>query len=75
MIIIKLLTFRTGATGISRDPVLRLVDFWNEGVIPVVIEVPQKYTGKYNLNIRQLHRISNKESLVKVNIFPYQAKL
>ena len=46
-----------------------------EGVIPVVIEVPQEYTGKYNLNIRQLHRISNKESLVKVNIFPYQAKL
>ena len=41
MIIIKLLTFRTGATGISRDPVLRLVDFWNEGVIPVV---PRKGT-------------------------------
>lgn len=41
MIIIKLLTFRTGVTGISREPVLRLVDFWNENVIPLI---PRKGT-------------------------------
>lgn len=41
MIIIKLLTFRTGVTGISREPVLRLVDFWNEGILPVI---PRKGT-------------------------------
>ena len=46
-----------------------------EGVIPVVIELPQKFIRKNNLNIRQLHRISNNESLVKVNVFPYQVKL
>lgn len=41
MIIIKLLTFRTGHTGISLPTVQRMVDFWNRGVIPAV---PKKGT-------------------------------
>ncbi len=41
MILIKLLTFRTGVTGISRDPVLRLISFWNEDILPVI---PRKGT-------------------------------
>jgi len=31
---IKLLTFRTGHTGISVETVQRLMDFWNRGIIP-----------------------------------------
>lgn len=41
MMVIKLLTFRTGHTGISLPTVQRMVDFWNQGVIPAV---PKKGT-------------------------------
>lgn len=34
--LIKLLTFRTGHTGISLDTVERMLDFWNNGVIPAI---------------------------------------
>lgn len=40
-LLIKLLTFRTGHTGISLIPVQRLLDFWNAGVIPAI---PRKGT-------------------------------
>ncbi len=40
-LLIKLLTFRTGHTGISLGPVNRLVEFWNRGVIP---SIPKKGT-------------------------------
>lgn len=36
MILIKLLTFRTGHTGISLAPVTRLLDLWNDEIIPAV---------------------------------------
>ena len=36
MMLIKLLTFRTGHTGISLPTVQRLLDFWNAGLIAVV---------------------------------------
>ncbi len=39
--LIKLLTFRNGHTGISLGPVSRLLDFWNHGVIPAI---PKKGT-------------------------------
>ena len=35
-ILVKLLTFRWGATGISMDVVQRFVDMWNRGVIPTI---------------------------------------
>jgi histidine ammonia-lyase len=34
--LVKLLTFRTGHTGIGRGPVDRLIELWNAGVIPVI---------------------------------------
>jgi putative PLP-dependent aminotransferase (TIGR04422 family) len=46
-----------------------------EGVIPVVIEIPKNFNGKKNLDIRQLHKISNDDGVVKINVFPYQLKL
>jgi len=56
------------------------LDFTNnsleaEGVIPVVIELPENYTKKSNLDIIQLHKFSNSKSLLKIRIFPYQTKL
>lgn len=41
MIFIKLLTFRTGHTGISLPTVQRILDFWNHNVIPAI---PRKGT-------------------------------
>lgn len=41
MMLIKLLTFRTGHTGISVAVVQRLLDFWNNDVIPAI---PKKGT-------------------------------
>ncbi|MDI1443022.1 histidine ammonia-lyase [Polyangium sp. 6x1] len=41
VMLIKLLTFRTGHTGVSLETVQRLVDFWNHDVIPVI---PKKGT-------------------------------
>lgn len=41
MLIIKLLTFRTGHTGVSTGVVQRLLDFWNNDIIPAV---PKKGT-------------------------------
>lgn len=38
---VKLLTFRAGNTGITLDVTQRLVDFWNEDVVPVI---PKKGT-------------------------------
>ncbi len=38
-LLIKLLTFRSGRTGISRQPVERLLDLWNRGLVPAI---PQK---------------------------------
>jgi histidine ammonia-lyase len=38
MVLIKLLTFRTGNTGISARTVRRLADLWNAGAVPVVPE-------------------------------------
>ncbi len=38
---IKLLTFRSGCTGISLDVVERMIDFWNKDIIPVI---PKKGT-------------------------------
>ncbi len=35
-LLIKLLTFRWGATGISLDVVQRFVDMWNRGMIPTI---------------------------------------
>ena len=46
-----------------------------EGVIPVVIEMPKNFNGKKNLDIRQLHKISKDNGVVKISIFPYQLKL
>ena len=46
-----------------------------EGVIPVVIEIPKNFNGKKNLDIRQLHKISKDNGVVKISIFPYQLKL
>jgi len=40
-LLIKLLTFRTGHTGISTNVVRRLLDFWNNDVIPAI---PKKGT-------------------------------
>jgi histidine ammonia-lyase len=40
-LLIKLLTFRSGHTGVSPATVSRLVDFWNAGVIPAI---PKKGT-------------------------------
>jgi histidine ammonia-lyase len=40
-LLVKLLTFRTGHTGVSLATVRRLLDFWNEGVIPAI---PKKGT-------------------------------
>ncbi|MEE8523719.1 MAG: aromatic amino acid ammonia-lyase, partial [Thermoanaerobaculia bacterium] len=40
-LLIKLLTFRTGHTGISIDTVSRLLDFWNHDLIPAI---PKKGT-------------------------------
>ncbi len=34
--LIKLLTLRSGNTGISRSPVERLLDFWNNDIIPAI---------------------------------------
>jgi histidine ammonia-lyase len=39
--IVKLLTFRTGHTGISLEVVNRLLDFWNNNIIPAI---PKKGT-------------------------------
>lgn len=39
--LVKLLTFRTGHTGISTETVERLLDLWNRGVIPAI---PKKGT-------------------------------
>jgi histidine ammonia-lyase len=39
--LLKLLTFRNGHTGISLEPVSKLLDFWNHGVIPAI---PKKGT-------------------------------
>ncbi len=36
MMFIKLLTFRTGHTGISLSTVQRLLDFWNNDIIPAI---------------------------------------
>ena len=36
MLLIKLLTFRTGHTGISLEPVNRLLDFWNHDIVPAI---------------------------------------
>jgi histidine ammonia-lyase len=36
VLLIKLLTFRTGHTGISLDPVNRLLDLWNNDIIPAI---------------------------------------
>lgn len=36
MLLIKLLTFRSGHTGISLDPVNRLLEFWNHDIIPAI---------------------------------------
>lgn len=33
---IKILTFRTGHTGITSDVVKRILDFWNRGIIPAI---------------------------------------
>lgn len=41
MMLIKLFTFRTGHTGVSVPTARRMVDFWNEGVLPCV---PRKGT-------------------------------
>jgi histidine ammonia-lyase len=41
VMLVKLLTFRHGNTGISLDVVRRMLDFWNHDVIPVV---PKKGT-------------------------------
>ncbi len=41
VMLIKLLTFRTGNTGISLDVVQRLLDFWNHDIIPAI---PKKGT-------------------------------
>ena len=41
MMLIKLLTFRTGHTGISVPVVQRLLDFWNNDIIPAI---PKKGT-------------------------------
>ena len=38
---IKLLTFRSGHTGISLETVERMIEFWNNGIIPVI---PKKGT-------------------------------
>lgn len=40
-LLIKLLTFRSGHTGISLDPVTRLLELWNQELIPVI---PKKGT-------------------------------
>ncbi len=39
--LVKLLTFRTGNTGISLAPVNRMLDFWNHDIIPAI---PKKGT-------------------------------
>jgi histidine ammonia-lyase len=36
MMLVKLLTFRGGHTGISLEPVRRLLDFWNNDIIPAI---------------------------------------
>ncbi|MCB1035648.1 MAG: aromatic amino acid lyase, partial [Acidobacteria bacterium] len=36
VMLIKLLTFRTGHTGVSMDVVGRLLDFWNHDIIPAI---------------------------------------
>ena len=41
VMLIKLLTFRTGHTGVSVETVRRLLDHWNHGVIPAI---PKKGT-------------------------------
>jgi histidine ammonia-lyase len=41
VLLLKLLTFRGGHTGISLGPVQRIVDFWNHGVTPAI---PRKGT-------------------------------
>lgn len=41
VMLIKLLTFRSGNTGISLTPVSRMLDFWNHSVIPAI---PKKGT-------------------------------
>lgn len=41
VLLVKLLTLRSGHTGISLAPVQRLVDFWNAGLIPAI---PQRGT-------------------------------
>jgi histidine ammonia-lyase len=41
MMVVKLLTFRTGHTGVSLPTVQRMLDLWNEGIIPAV---PKKGT-------------------------------
>src|SRR5579862_9128785 len=35
-LLVKLLTLRSGNTGVSLAPVLRLVDFWNAGLVPAI---------------------------------------
>jgi len=41
VILIKILTFRTGRTGITLQTVQRMLDFWNKDIIPVI---PKKGT-------------------------------
>ena len=41
MLFVKLLTFRTGHTGISMAPVQRLIDMWNHDIVPAI---PKKGT-------------------------------
>ncbi|MDC0710659.1 histidine ammonia-lyase [Stigmatella sp. ncwal1] len=41
VMLIKLLTFRTGHTGVSLETVQRMLDFWNHGIIPAI---PKKGT-------------------------------
>jgi len=46
-----------------------------EGVIPVVIELPENFNGKKNQDIYELHRISKNNGVHKICVFPYQVKL
>lgn len=46
-----------------------------EGVIPVVIELPKNFKGKVNIDVHQLHRITDGVGVVKTNVIPYQLKL
>ena len=87
-LLIKLLTFRWGATGISLDVVQRFVDMWNRGVIPTIPKkgsvgasgdlAPLAHMGLPLLGLGSVHYkgkiVAASEALAAENLLPLKLK-